>query len=771
MKKTFNIASAISYHKNGDLRQAKRIYNQLIDLEPNNHFLIYLLGLIEYQEHQFEKALKYFHSAISLSPASAEYHKEAGNCYKHLNKNNLAIEYLERAIKIKYNFPEAHYDLGIIFLRIEKQNFAIDRFNAAISINPQYINAYNNLAVAYEKKKEYFKAIDTYKKALLIEPKNVVINFNLANILHLVGQTDHAKATLKKVIETAPKFLDAYISLGIIHREEKDDINAIRYFEKAISIEPLNDTCYLILGQIYHDRGKYNTAIRWFDKALKIDPNNALIHSGKGQSLYENGQALEAIHSFHRALEIAPKLESAYVGLIKVQSNSCNWERIEEHGKKLDHILSRSLKNGQKICETPFQNIVRHSNLELNYRVAKSHSDYVSEKVRKYNIKFDFSDRRERKSKVHIGYLSNNFRNHPTANLLLDIFENHNKKDFKISCYSYGPNDNSLQRQQIESSCDSFVDIQHLNSVEAAKKIFHDHVDILVDLVGYIRDGRIDIPALHPAPIQMRWLGLAGTTGASFFDYIISDKIVTPARDSKYYSENFIYLSNCYQINSYRKYTSIEANRQKWGLPLDFFIFCSFNAAYKIDERIFKCWLNILKHIPKSLLWLMLDNDHAEDNLKQYAKKNGVALDQIRFSKRVSHKEHIERLACADLALDTLKVNGAATTSDALWAGVPVLTIKGDHFASRMSSSLLSAVGLSDLIVDNLQEYQEKAILFARNPQLMIPFKKKMDSDLYINFFDTKNRVVLLEKAFMRSWNKFIHGHLPISFEVHGQQY
>jgi protein O-GlcNAc transferase len=319
---------------------------------------------------------------------------------------------------------------------------------------------------------------------------------------------------------------------------------------------------------------------------------------------------------------------------------------------------------------------------------------------------------------------------------------------------------------RIEQDCDKFVDLLILDHAEAAKCIYQDQVDILVDLKGYTRGGRLEICALRPAPLQVRYLGLAGTTGADFFAYLITDRIVTPRDHAHYYSENFLYLPHCYQINdNSRAISDKDWKRADFGLSEGSFVFCSFNQGYKIEPVMFESWMKILRQVPESLLWLQGGNETAEMNLKGEAEKRGVSSSRLIFAERLSNEEHLGRLRLADLALDTRIVSGAATTSDALWAGVPVITLEGCNFASRMSSSILSAIGLSDLITHSLEAYEALAVRLARDPGELQAIGQRLAKNRE-PLFDTPRFTRNLERAYKEMWKLFVNGERPRQIEV-----
>ena len=355
------------------------------------------------------------------------------------------------------------------------------------------------------------------------------------------------------------------------------------------------------------------------------------------------------------------------------------------------------------------------------------------------------------------------------AYLMLSLFGLHNRDEFDIFCYSYGEDDGSYYRKRIERDCDKFVDIHNLSYADAAKRIYEGQVDILVDLKGYTAGSKMEICALRPAPVQVRYLGLAGTTGADFFDYIITDRIVTPEDHAQYYSENFVYMPHSYQVNDHNQpISNKDWKRADFGLPDDSFVFCSFNQGYKIDPILFDSWMKILRQVPEGVLWLQQQiNEKAEKNLRQEAEARGVRSSRLIFTKRLPKDEHMARLRLADLALDTRIVNGAATTSDALWVGVPVITLQGGHFASCMSSSILTAIGLSELITHSLVEYEALAVRLAQNRGELQTIRDSLAKNrLTEPLFDTPRFTRNLEKAYKEMWKLFLAGERPRQVEV-----
>ncbi len=304
--------------------------------------------------------------------------------------------------------------------------------------------------------------------------------------------------------------------------------------------------------------------------------------------------------------------------------------------------------------------------------------------------------------------------------------------------------------------------------MEAAGQIFESGVDILVDLKGHTENHRLEICALRPSPVQAAYLGFPGTTGADFLDYIITDRIVTPEDQSPYYSEQFVYLPHCYQVNDQKQKISDDPfTRPDFGLPEKGFVFCSFNRNYKIEPVMFGVWMKLLNKAPDSVLWLLKSNELAERNLKSEAEARGVDGDRLIFADNMPKDQHLARCRLADLALDTRICGGHTTTSDSLWAGVPVVTMLGSHFASRVSASLLGAVGLPELVTDNLEDYEALAFRVSQNPDELDGLTDKLARNrLSEPLFDTPRFVANLEGAYRRMWDQYLSGEPPATINV-----
>jgi len=441
---------------------------------------------------------------------------------------------------------------------------------------------------------------------------------------------------------------------------------------------------------------------------------------------------------------------------------------MEDLETEIRSLIDRSPLLRTEDFESPFVSVAMYPDPERNFTVARIWSSNISEEVTKFRPSFTFENRGRPKDKIIVGYLSSDFHDHATAHLMLSLFGLHDRTAFEIHCYSYGEDDGSTYRKRIREDSDRFIDVSDLGCAAIAKRIYEGEVDILIDLKGYTTGGRMHISAFRPAPVQVSYLGFPGTTGAEFIDYIITDRIVTPKSQSRYYSEKCVYLPHCYQVNDNAQTISKkEWTKSHFGLPEDGIVFCSFNQGYKIDPPMFDVWMRILRDVPESVLWLLVKGEIVKRNLRQEAEHRGVDAHRLHFAERLPKPDHLARLALADLALDTRIYNGHTTSSDALWAGVPVITVQGNHFASRVSSSILTASGLPELITNSLEEYRNLAVRLAQGLDQREAVRRKLIGNRSARpLFDTPRFVRNLEKAYKAMWDIFSSGEDVRTIEV-----
>jgi len=365
-----------------------------------------------------------------------------------------------------------------------------------------------------------------------------------------------------------------------------------------------------------------------------------------------------------------------------------------------------------------------------------------------------------RPRRLLIGYASADFHDHATAHLMAGLFAAHDRSRFEIRLYSYGRADASEWRQRLVDGADAFVDVAPLSLCEAAGRIRTDGVDVLVDLKGFTRDGRPELFALRPAPVQINYLGYPGTMGAAWYDGYVTDAVCSPPGSEAHFAERLVYLPDSYQVNDRNQAIADSApSRADCDLPERGFVYCCFNQTYKIEPALFDAWMRILDRVPGSVLWLFRSHPEVEVNLRREAERRGVEPARLVFADKLPKAEHLARHRHADLFLDTLRVNAHTTASDALWAGVPVLTAPGETFQARVAASLLHAVGLPELVVPDLVAYEETAVRLATVPDELAALRQRLaDNRLSCPLFDTARYARHLERAFDLVWEAAARG-------------
>jgi protein O-GlcNAc transferase len=375
----------------------------------------------------------------------------------------------------------------------------------------------------------------------------------------------------------------------------------------------------------------------------------------------------------------------------------------------------------------------------------------------------------KREGRLKIAYLSGDFYDHPVGHLVHGLFGLHDRGEFEIHAYSFGPDDLSHFRARIQNECEHFDDLRRLSLPDLARRIRDDGIHILVDMMGYTGIARTGAVAMRPAPIQVQWLGFPCTMGADFIDYMIGDPVVTPPHLAANYHENLVRLPHSFITGEAdQQIADRPPTRREQNLPEDAVVFCCFNNAHKIDPSIFDIWMNILREVPNSVAWLSIRQATAQANLRQRAESRGISPDRLIFSVHVPSKaDHLARHSLADLFLDTRYYNAHATACDALWSGVPVLTCPGETFASRVGASLVTSVGLSELIVANLDEYQRRAVELAKNPHSLRDLRDKLEKKRpTAPLFDAKRFVANLERAYRAMWETHAAGRPPRPIDV-----
>ena len=598
------------------------------------------------------------------------------------------------------------------------------------------------------------EARNTCEEILKNEKNNSQVYNLYAFVLYSLKEFEYAIINFNQAIKINPNYFEAYSNLGSAFINLQKLEEAMKNFDKAIEIKPDFAQAYHGKAYILMKYQKLEEAIKNWNKAIEINSNFIPAHIECGHALANLNRLQEALESYNNAYTLNPDYKFLLGDLIHTNFKLCNWENEKENLEKLKNKILKSEKSSP-----PFPILALFDSPELQKASAEI---WIKENFSKESFIKKIT-KKESEKKIRIGYYSADYYEHATSYLMVELIEIHDKSKFEIFGFSFSPKKDDKMGKRISKAFDKFIDVNLKTDKEIAQLSRDLKIDIAIDLKGFTQFSRFGIFLKRCAPIQVNYLGHPGTLGANCIDYIIADKILVPEKNQKYYSEKVIYLPNSYQVNdSNKKISDKTFNRKEFELPEDAFIFCCFNKNYKITPNVFNCWMKILKKVKGSVLWLFENNLIAIKNLQQEAAKRDIGSDRLIFAKPMALEEHLSRHKLADLFLDTFPYGAHTTCSDALWAGLPVLTCTGESFASRVSASLLNSIGLPELVTQTLKEYEDIAIELANNPNHLKEIKNKLEKNkLEQPLFNTKLFTKHIESAYAEMHKKYINNEKP----------
>ncbi len=725
---------------NGLLEDAVQSYKKAINLKSNYLEAHNNLGNAYQILGEFNKALKSYKKAISIRSDYPTTHNNLGNTLKDLGRLDEAVESYKRALNINPDFAETYSYLGSVFRDMSKFEDAIKYYKKALEIDPENSDVMNDLGVAYKDCGSFEDAIESYKKALEIDPKNSYLHSNLGVSYKVIGRLDDAIQSYKKAIAINPNDHDYHNNIGIIYSEVGRLDDAIQSYEKAIAINPNYADALNNMAITLTKLNRLEEACQFNDKALKIKPDYSEGFAIQGRIFTELNQLENALSSFEKAHTLNPELAYTLGTILNTKMNLCNWTGLSD---KLEELKVK-INNKERVI-VPFDLLSLIDDPSLQ---GKTSVIYANDKFLKNDslAKINFYPNHQ---KIRIGYFSADFNLHPVARLTAELYETHDKSQFEIHAFSFGPDTNDEMNLRIKKGVDQFHDVKDKSNKEIALLARSLEIDIAVDLGGFTADSRTGVFALSAAPIQISYIGVLSTMGAEYYDYLVAGQGMIPMENQKYYSEKIVYLPS-YQVNDSKELLpNIYFSRKDLGLPDEGFIFCCFNNTYKITPQIFDSWARILDNVENSVMMIYISNEIAKKNLIKEITHRGIDSKRLIFTEKLPRAEYLARYRLADLFLDTHPYNAGTTASDALRMGLPILTLNGDSFNSREAASIISAVNLPEMITSTIEEYESLAIELANNPKKYELLKKKLASNLpNAPLFDTEEFTKNLESAY-----------------------
>lgn len=695
--------AAFSLHQAGRFVEAGISYREILKRHPDNAVALHGLGALEASLGHFQEARSLMNRSLAIQPSN--------------------IHFLENYATILYQSGD--YESA---LQTCGRGLRLNSANAALG----YISA-----IALYKLRRFEDSLAQFDKLLTFQPKHVAGINERGSLLAEMGRYDAASAAFQKALNLAPNYAPAHLNsgnlLGKLHRLDE----ALHAYDRALALKPDLAEAWIGRGNVFINLKRYDEALAAYEKALTLKPGLAEAWLGRGNVFTNLKRYNEAIAAFDKALALNQELSYAAAARVHAKLHVCDWTNLKAEAAELLSI------SRERVASNPFSLLAIPSSpsdlLQCTRRYVKEQALFAP----LWRGEIYSHDR------IRVAYLSADFREHPVAYLTVGLFEQHDRSRFEVTGISFG-SDQSAIRKRVQTAFERFIEAGRQSDQDIAELIRHSEIDIAVDLTGHTWHNRFSVFARRPAPIQVNYLGYLGTLGAKFIDYVIADKIALPFDHQPYFDEKIIHLPNCFLVTDDREeIASWNPSRQEAGLPADGFVFCCFNNSYKLNRSLFDAWMRVLRAVPDSVLWLAQSNDQMIANLRREADRCRVDSARLVFAPRLPLPQHLARQRLAGLFLDTVPYNAGATALAALRSGVPVLTIRGETFVSRIAASMLNAIGLPELVTHNLDDYEALAVKLAREPNLLADLRRRLeDNQPRMPLFDTDRFCRNLEQAY-----------------------
>ncbi|WP_242153278.1 tetratricopeptide repeat protein [Sphingomonas sp. BAUL-RG-20F-R05-02] len=734
-------AKAKRAERRGDVAEARRLLEEVLARYPGNRKAVEGLARLAPPDND-NAVLQAGVAAVSASYARGEHAQAARDT--------------EALIARFPHVTALHGVAGAAYLGVGDAARAEAAFRAVLAAQPDDAVIHTNLGVALRRQERLAEAEDCHRRAFALRPNLVEAHYNFANLLGAQGRDDEAIAAYHTTLALRPDHADALYNLGNLLRERRAFGKAAAFYSRALAIRPDHADTLTNLGYAHLEMGARDAAVAAFRQAVAVTPDvvPSLVNLGTALSL---AGALEEAHAtFTHALALHPDDTALRAQTLSLDAHLCDWS-----GRDTFAALPIEPASGVEpiapFTALPFEDDPARSLARARvFAAALPHEADIALTPPLPG------------ARIRLGYFSADFHDHATIHLLAGLLREHDRSRFEIHAYSFGADTDEGLRQHVSTYLDGFHDLHALTDAQAVALARSHALDIAIDLKGHTRDARSGLFARRMAPVQIGYLGYPGSIGADFLDYIIADATVIPPDDGAHYSERVIRLPGSYQPNDDRRPIGPRpADRTAVGLPAAGFVFCCFNQHWKIGPHEWAIWMRLLCAVEGSVLWLIRGNATAEANLRKQAQARGVDPERLIFAAKLPHADHLARQAHADLFLDTFAVNAHTTASDALWGGLPVLTLIGRQFAARVAASLLTAIDLRDLIAKTEAEYEATALDLATDPAKLTTIKARLGANrTRAPLFDTPRYARAIEAAFESAHRRRLDGLLPAPITI-----
>ncbi|HML11330.1 MAG TPA: tetratricopeptide repeat protein [Stellaceae bacterium] len=714
----------LTLHQQGRTAEAARLYRTVLQKSPNHFDAQNLLGLIEYQMGNFSAAVRLIGRALRLDPSHAPAHSNLGNALHRLKRLDEALASYDKALAIRPDYAIALFNRGNVLLDLKRHAEALTAYDQALALAPGDPEMLYNRGQALMELGRFGEALEAYDTTLAVRPDDPQTLCNRGNALYRLHRPGDALAS----------------------------------YAAALRLRPDDAGTHYNIGQALRELGRLDEALVAADRASALRPDYGDALYSRGETLEDLRRYDEAAASFERLLKLAPAHDYAMGELLFCRLASCDWTDFAQQVERVVKAVAAG-----KRAAMPFSFLAMSGSPEAQRQCAAS---YAQDKI--MPIPALWRGERYRHDKLRVAYLSVDFREHPVAQAMVGMFERHDRSRFETTALSIGPNTGDLLRLRLEKAFDRFIDAERMADQNVAVLLRELEADIAVDLQGFTYGSRPGIFAARPAPVLVNHIGYPGTIGSPILDYLIADHTVVPDEQRPFYSEKICRLPDCYWPNDTTRHIADETpSRAATGLPETGFVFCAFNNNHKITPDIFAVWMRLLREVEGSVLWLLAGNPTAVTNLRREAAARGIDPERLIFAPRAEPADHLARHRLADLFLDNLPFNGHSTTADALWTGLPVVTCLGAAFAARVAGSMLRAVGLPELVTDNLADYEALTLRLAQDPKRLAAIKAKLAANrLTYPLFDTARFTRHIESAYETMRERTLRGEPPEDFAV-----
>ena len=753
------IAQANALEQQGRHLEAAALFQHILTRAENYFPAQYSLGLSLLRAGQLNDAIAAFHTALRLSPDNLAALADLGAALSMAGQHDQALPILQRALAQRPNDPSVLLNIGRVMRSLGRPDEARAYNRQALAIEADNVMALNNQGNLLLDVHRYEEALAHFNHILAIDPLFASALFNRAIAFAALNRPEAALNSYDQALAVRPHWPEAEQNRCLMLQSLRRYDDALAGFARILAQHPDHAPTYSNRGNMLRDMKRSEAALEDFARALAIDPHYAPALTNRAAALLDLHRYADAARGYEALLAVDPAFEYGPGYLAQAKLHACEWTGFIA----LRAEIAQRINAGQRAMH-PFPLLALHDDPALHLRAARifgaDHFPAAPTPI--------WQGERYKHKKIRLGYLSGDFYAHATAFLMAELFETHDRTRFDVTAFSFAPPATDAMQARLRPAFDYFFDVRAESDRAIATGIREREIDILIDLKGYTTDGRLGIMGHRPAPIQVSYLGYPGTTGAAFVDYLIADPIIIPPEAHPYYSEHIVTLPDTYQVNDRKRPIDPHTpSRATLGLPEQGFVFCCFNNNYKITPDMFDIWMRLLAQCPASVLWLLHDNDTAMHNLRHEAAARDINPDRLVFAPRVPLSQHLARHRAADLSLDILPYGAHTTASDALWAGLPIVTRIGQSFASRVAASLLHAVGLPDLITHSAAEYESLALRLAQNPTELAALKTRLTQNhRNAPLFDTARFRHHLESAYRTMWQRHLAGLPPAAFAV-----